>query len=600
MKLSRLYSNQPRLFVPISFNGISNSEISVVFARIKKPKDLTKDSHNLGKTTLIHLIDFLLLKGVDRDHIFVKHREVFAKFTFYLDIEVSTGTYVTVGRGAGNHSKASLKRQGEDLPDPSEDVIGWDHVDVPLDRARQILDGYLNLSVLKPWDYRKGVSYFLRSQADYRDYFQIEKFVKGRDREWKPYLGQVVGLDASVVEKKYRLDDEIEALGTKRAERQAEVQFREDDYTRLQARIAIREREIRDSGLLLDKFDFRREEERISRSLVQRVEARASEVNTAIYDTDYDLEELNNALKTGFSFKLEAVRQIFEETSTYIPQGLLKDYESLVDFNKKLTKERNGLIRRQIKQLESRREQLAKEAQTLNEERVRLMSLLGDGDTFRKFKGLQKAHASQEGELRYLIAQRESLERVLEISKQIREFERERDEAAAKLRDTVQEPTDRTKAIQIEFNDLVRRVLDLAGEFYLAINQEGNVDFRIETKLPGLRKEPSSQSEGTSYKKLLCALFDLAVLRTYAKEPFYHFVYHDGILEGLDVRKRNLVLDVLRETSSKFGVQCIISVIDADLPRTDDDQRIPFPPSEIVLDLNDSGPSGRLFRMPPF
>jgi uncharacterized protein YydD (DUF2326 family) len=601
MKLSRIYSNQTRLFAPIAFNGVRDANISVVFARITKPKDPTKDSHNLGKTTLVHLIDFLLLKNIEKEHIFLKHAELFAKFVFYLQLQTPKGDYVTVRRGVATQTRASLKRHAQEIPDLSDRANEkWDHEDITIDKARQLLDSYLDLGAIKPWDYRKGVSYFLRAQADYRDYFQIEKFVKGRDVEWKPYLSQIVGLDSSVVEKKYVLDDDIAALEQRRDERQAEVQFSEEDYTKLQARIAIRQQEVERTGQLLDKFDFRHEEERINKTLVQRVESRTAEINSALYDTDYDLEELRSALKTGFAFKLETVRQVFEETRTYVPEKLLKDYESLVDFNKKLTQERNSLIRRQIRELEVSREQLSKEAQGLNQERVRLMELLGDEDTFKKFKGLQKAHAAHQGELRYLVAQQESLEKVIEISRQIRELQRERDEAAAKLKDTVQRPSDRTKTIQIEFNDLVHRVLDLTGEFYLAINQSANVEFKVETKLPGSRRETSSQSEGTSYKKVLCALFDLAILRTYSKEPFYHFVYHDGILEGLDVRKRKLVLEVLRETATKFGIQCIISVIDSDLPRTEDDAKIPFPQSEIIVDLSDSGPTGRLFRMREF
>jgi uncharacterized protein YydD (DUF2326 family) len=601
MKLSRIYTNQARLFTPIAFNGVRDANISVVFARITKPKDSTKDSHNLGKTTLVHLIDFLLLKNIDKEHIFLKYPELFAKFVFYLEVQTPKSTYVTIRRGVAHQTRASLMRHSKQIVDTSDLADQkWDHEDVTIDKARQLLDGYLDLGAIKPWDYRKGVSYFLRSQADYRDYFQIEKFMKGRDVEWKPYLSQIVGLDASVVEKKYVLDDEIGALEQRRTERQAEVQFSEQDYTKLQARIAIRQQEVERTGQLLDKFDFRQEEERINKTLVQRVERRTSEINSEVYDTDYDLEELRGALKTGFAFKVETVRQVFEETRTYISEKLLKDYESLVDFNKKLTQERNALIRRQIRELEVRRAQLGKEAGELNQERVRLMGLLGDEDTFKKFKGLQKSHAGYQGELQYLVTQSENLDKVLEISRQIRELQRERDDAAARLKDTVQEPTSRTKSIQIEFNDLVRRVLDLTGEFYLCINQSGNVEFRIDTKLPGARREASSQSEGTSYKKVLCALFDLAILRTYSKEPFYHFVYHDGILEGLDIRKRKLVLQVLRETAENYGIQCIISVIDSDLPRTEDDARIPFPANEIVVDLSDVGPTGRLFRMKEF
>src|SRR5271168_5266478 len=115
MKLNRIYSNQDRLFTPIAFNGIRDANISVVFARITKPRDPTKDSHNLGKTTLVHLIDFLLLKSIDRDHIFLKHGELFQRFVFYLEIQTATGAYVTIRRGVATHTRASLKRHPEEI-----------------------------------------------------------------------------------------------------------------------------------------------------------------------------------------------------------------------------------------------------------------------------------------------------------------------------------------------------------------------------------------------------------------------------------------------------------------------------------------------------
>jgi uncharacterized protein YydD (DUF2326 family) len=601
MKLSRLYSDQPELFTPIVFNGVTNSSINVVFARITKPKDPNKDSHNLGKTTLIHLLDFLLLKHIDKEHIFLKHAALFAKFTFYLEVQTPQGSFVTIKRSARNHNRASLKKHDKSEPDlTGAQENSWDHYDITIDKARQILDGYLSLNSIKPWDYRKGVSYFLRTQEDYRDYFQINKFVKGRDVDWKPYLAHVVGLDPTILQAKYQLDDSIADLEKKRAERQAEVHFDEEGYTKLQARISIQQEEVQRTGQLLDKFDFRQQEERMNRHVVRDVERRIAEINSGLYSIEYDLEQLRSALKTGFSFKIEDVKQIYEEAKSYLPEALYNDYASLLDFNKKLTHERNALMRKQIKEFEAQRDSLTKEAQTLNQERVQLLALLDTEDTFKKFKGLQKEHSQQQAELQYLLAQKERLDKVLAISRDLHQLERERDEQVEKLKDAMVEPTNRTKEIQIEFHRLVQKVLDLTGEFYLRVNQSGNVEFTIDTKLPRSSREVSSQSEGTSYKKLLCALFDLAILRTYSKEAFYHFVYHDGILEGLDVRKRLLVLDVLRESSVSFGIQCIISVIDADLPRDAGDNKIPFPAGEIILDLHDGGPKGRLFKMREF
>ena len=58
MQISRLYSNLPNVFLPIAFNyGANSDRLNVVLAEVRKPKSKAWDSHNLGKTTLLHLID---------------------------------------------------------------------------------------------------------------------------------------------------------------------------------------------------------------------------------------------------------------------------------------------------------------------------------------------------------------------------------------------------------------------------------------------------------------------------------------------------------------------------------------------------------------
>ena len=60
MKLSKIYSNKS------SFKAIIfNEGFNVVYGDVKDSKTNKVQEHNLGKTTLIHLIDFLLLKKID-------------------------------------------------------------------------------------------------------------------------------------------------------------------------------------------------------------------------------------------------------------------------------------------------------------------------------------------------------------------------------------------------------------------------------------------------------------------------------------------------------------------------------------------------------
>jgi uncharacterized protein YydD (DUF2326 family) len=90
------------------------------------------------------------------------------------------------------------------------------------------------------------------------------------------------------------------------------------------------------------------------------------------------------------------------------------------------------------------------------------------------------------------------------------------------------------------------------------------------------------------------------LLEVYKDAPFFHFVFHDGVLEGLDNRKKESLLDLIREQIADNRIQYILTVIEADLPRGTDGNLINFDESEVVLRLHDEGTGGRLFRMGEF
>ena len=81
---------------------------------------------------------------------------------------------------------------------------------------------------------------------------------------------------------------------------------------------------------------------------------------------------------------------------------------------------------------------------------------------------------------------------------------------------------------------------------------------------------------------------------------FYKFVYHDGIFEGLDNRKKVNLLKLIRNLCKDYGIQYILTVIDSDLPRDEQDNKLLFKETEIVRSLHDDGDDGRLFKMPIF
>ena len=155
--------------------------------------------------------------------------------------------------------------------------------------------------------------------------------------------------------------------------------------------------------------------------------------------------------------------------------------------------------------------------------------------------------------------------------------------------------------INAEFARMVQRVLNLNGSVFLEMNKNGNIDPRHTADPPRTDAGQSSQSEGTTYKRLLCILFDLAVLKAYSDQRFFRFVYHDGVLETMDDRKKFALLSLLKEFAAETGVQYIFSVIQAEMPMLEDGGKLEFAGNEIVRELSDLGTNGgclgwRLFR----
>nr|HNH53027.1 DUF2326 domain-containing protein [Nitrosomonas sp.] len=187
MKLSRFYSNKSDLFEAVDFRAGMN----VVMAEIRLAENRRKDTHNLGKSTLGRLIDFALLMNRDPRFFLFKHLDIFKEFIFYLEVELEDASFLTIRRGVDEATRISFKKHQtghqdfSTLPSPE-----WDHSDVPFERAIDLLDSLLDWRVLKPWSYRNGLGYLLRTQDDYQDVFQLRKFA-GKHAYWKPFLAHI-------------------------------------------------------------------------------------------------------------------------------------------------------------------------------------------------------------------------------------------------------------------------------------------------------------------------------------------------------------------------------------------------------------------------
>lgn len=600
MKLSKLYSNH-KDFKNIAFNL---SGINVVYADVITEARDKKNSHDLGKTKLAELIDFLLLKEIDKKHFLLKVKDeneasVFNTHIFYLEIKINSGEYVTIRRGVQQNTKISFAVNDQSTEDFIPPTI-WDHEDIPIKKAKLQLTDYLNFDFFKnkTYNYRKAISYSLRMQGDYEDVYKLSKYVGGADIDWKPFMFDLIGFDGSLLEAKYENDDQRDKIKTLTEQLKTEYSVKVEERDDIVAQIKIIETKYRDAEKQIDTFNFFEKDKELATKGIDELENRISELNTLAYELEYEIERLEKSLQNRFSFDLNKVQQVFEESKIYFSQELKADYEALLNFNKRLTIERNRMIKDALKQKREEFKNVSSTLQRLNEEKSTLLSYLTDTDAFKKFKFYQK-------ELVKVESQSVQLKEKLKIIDKIIEKDKERDELLKKIEDTVirlkdvyqhTENNEKYSDIREKFSIFYKEIMDEDVRISWNINANNNVDFippKVQSK--GDHKKDTAKDEGKTYKKMLCVAFDLAILCSYNNESYFRFVYHDDVLSQQDNGIKMRLLHLLEELTANFDLQYVLSVIKSDLPVDDRDNPVYFNEDLVILKLHDRDESGTLF-----
>lgn len=601
MKLVRLYSNQAAIFPEIRFNA----GLNVILARVKAPEDKDKSDHNTGKSTLSTFIDFMLLEAVGNTFPTRKRPDLFGHMVFFLEILLpDRSTHVTIRRAANADTKIALKRHVADVANIDFAGAGeeeWDHWNLPLERATELLNSWLAFDAIPAtWDYRKGVTYFLRTQNDYRDVFRVEKFQRGADFYWKPYMADLLGLHGNLLSQKYEADrladggeQAVEVLARGSA-------YSVDDSDKLSAQIGLAEKSIQKKTAQLGEFSFHDMEMEVSEDLVTNVDTGLSKSEQEIYYLRRDLQTAKDGLATAFEFKVDDIRAVYEDCAVALPDALLRSYEDLLGFNRKLINERNKYLRQRIRSLESAIEKETERHKTLSEQRQRYMELFKNRESLARFKSLQAELVRSEESLRQLKSALARVEEMIALREESLKAKRDSERLAEEIKKQVQHPSQRYQSLRERFQTIANEFLNVPAVLFVKQNEKGNLDFYVEVQQRQGEGEFSSEAEGTTFKKLLCMAFDLAVLSEYASMRFYHFIYHDGALEGEDDRKKFALLKLVERFCNEFGIQYILSAIQHELPRDGNDQPHKFADGVVVRELHDDGDSGRLFRMPIF
>ncbi|MHB1081368.1 MAG: DUF2326 domain-containing protein [Prosthecobacter sp.] len=595
MKLSKLYTNKPEIFSPISFE----SGLNVVLAEIRLPENKDKDTHNLGKTTVGRLLDFCFLSGRDPNFFLFKHEDIFKDFVFFLEIELNSGSYLTLRRGVEEASLISFKRHSASKQDFSElPEKSWDHFNVPFERSKDLLDGMLDWRTLKPWSFRHILGYLLRSQADYGEVFQLRKFAS-QHIHWKPFLAHILGFDGSLLKQHYQKEEELSKKEGEADIIQNELRGSVEDISKIEGFLLLKKNEVQKKTALLAAFDFRSQDKEKTKQLVDVFDSDIAELNGRRYTLTQNKKKILASLEDGqILFNPDEAKRLFEEAGILFQGQIKNDFEQLIEFNKSITEERASYLREELIEIENALKQTNAALSAIGKKRSEALSFLSTTDIFDKYKRVSDELVTLRADIISLERQRDSLHRLQELRAAIRVLKEEKVHLQAKVEENKnQQDADASSffsSIRLYFSEIVEDVISRQALLSVAVNKEGHLDFRAE--ILDESGNATSADSGNTYRKLLCIAFDLAILRAHGGNLFPCFVFHDGVFESLDDRKKENLLYVLRKYAD-LNVQPVITLIDSDVPARPKEEGPFFRQNEVILTLHDEGEDGRLFQM---
>lgn len=581
MKLKRIYANKN--FKNIEFNNGFN----IVLADTKEVEK-KKDTHGLGKTSLIHVINFVLIGSFNKK---VFSNKIFRGVVFYGELELNNGQYLIIKREINTHSKVSFKVndiQSKGFVFPAE----WDFENLPYLKSREKLNEILNFDIVGSYGYRKSITYFLRSQQDFLDVFKLNKFL-GKHADWKPFVFELLGYDGKLIVDKLDYEDRINQKKAIIKTLKEEARIDVDERDRLIGLLEIKEQEAEDAKRTIDKFNFYQNDSVLNRDLIENTDAKIQRLNTERYRLSYELRKVEESLRNvADDISVSSLEELHKEVELFFPNELKKNFEELILFNQAISKDRKKHLKKYHIELKSNLQIITAELKKLEDKKSELLTFLTEKDSYTKFKQYQKGLSRLEAEIERIKDKIHAVDQSLTIQNEIRIIENDVESVVSNIRETISKR--KHAEINKTFNYIISEILGTHALISIKQNKLGNIEFTADYQNKA-DFEITSESEGTSYKKLLCMAFDLSLLIHYSKNSFFKFVYHDGVLEGLDNRIKTRMLDLIKKICDEYDIQYILSLIDSDIPIDNQGMKYHFEDKQICLRLHDKDDSGKLF-----
>lgn len=530
MRITKLSSSIPT-FRTIPFNN----NFTIIAGKSIQKEDVT---HNLGKTTVLNLIKFILFNG---NAGFLKNIKLKQPEAFFTIDYVDNGTSKTFSRG--------FSRRKNNEPKEIESIINYE--------------------------------YFIRTQDELNtENGFIKTYFKGKEINWKPTVFSILGFNPNFIEKYLQAKVDCDQLETAIKSLKS-IQSNQKDNDELIEELEAQKRNIQEN---IEKLILFKSEDKDIDHLVSTLDKKLYDLKCSIYEQRTELRKIVTSLERlkENQFDSSKVESVFNQVNLYFGTQIKHSFEELNTFYENVYSNRKKILDEKLKYTKILLENFEKEATNLDEERAGLLEKLSNQESINIYEAKHKELIEIERKI-VVLSQSKTTTNISELESQLSNKQTEKLQAAADLSKNIDESRQRFDAINMIYKDIMKTVLKIDSELKIIKRSTGNIDFNVISTNNGIE---TSELKGDSAKKLSAAAIDIAI-RCIRNED-HGFLAQDGIIDALNKSSAELFIKKIKELSKKYDFQYITTALNENLPEN-------IPEEDITIELNDTTDTGRLF-----
>lgn len=506
--------------------------------------------NGIGKSSVIRLIDFLLLSDATRK-LFTS-----AKYSWMGDeghsvcLELSvSGTPVQIRRTFGANVDDVALRIGLDV----ETIVDERYAKTLLNgvffpegpgrigvdtRFRSLIPFYVkdDLAAHKRFD---PVKFLSHGGVNTRDITILTMYLLGLPNEDLVKLERV----RSVREEEKRARDGLKKR--LEAETGKPIEALRTELSNAEARLSELTKAAREFNLLEDFKEIS--------SALSKLEADAAEQRKLVTQAERQVEKLRRFIDAPPGLDAEEVVSQYQEVSHALGAAMRKTLEEVLAFRRSLAQQRMRFHGKRLVELEETRDTALRKLVELERRRAGLMKAVDTTDFHETFDNALQRLASEHGALE---RQRAAMDQVRHFEARLSEFDLQmqvcRHDAAAALR-AVEERVD---AIRERFLEIVREAITTTSDQGVDATFDISSQVGSATQLPVKMTVSVPRMEALGFARLLVVAYDLTVLlhQVDTDMALPRFLIHDGAFHAIARRTVVKTLNFIARQAAAVAV----------------------------------------------